>query len=218
MSKRILEMIARETDVLFPAGTRVLRQPIWDTQTYTDNTDTSMSFFGTVRNDRTLGYVLKANAIPAPNWFYAMSVQFHIVPSVNPGATVAAAAAPLFLDDIYKLAFGTKSVVTFKVANNPLFEIGPVGRFPSGMGLSGFSALHYSQASAADGMTAVSYAHPGTPDQKNVFLLDPAQLLKPETTIGLEIKWSAAINISGNATIYGILDGYMITPPQGFQS
>lgn len=170
------------------------RDTIFDTQSYVDNTTTTLSFFQTVQNDKTLGNIQSAGALPAANAFAisAISAEWLIGPEAG---GVAGGAG---VSDVNLLMITGRPTLKFTMADKdygpwPLAYAGAAG----GVTLEGYGTT------TADA-NAAGYANISP---NGGYFLGNSLILLPNVQFSVTVTWAAAQNISADRRLRVSLHG-----------
>lgn len=171
------------------------RDVIFDTQTYVDNTTTTLTYFQTVQADRTLGNIQAAGALPAANAFAISALSCELAIGAEKGTATPQNAAA---NDASLLLITGRPTLTFILSDKtygpwPLVHVGAAG----GLSLEGFGTT------TAD---TGSWASAGvTPN--GGFFLGNSIILLPNVQFSVVLNWTAAQDISANRNIRISLHG-----------
>lgn len=194
--------LKQKAGTIYPQGMQLITQPLWHTQTYTDNSTTSLSFFNAVTSGIT-GNMELAGAISFPKSFIIRAVRY--VPQVSNSFQATAAVVAVW-NDLSLLSFN--SYHTLRVLDKEYLRV-PSIMLPSGTGLGNNAAAGTFTAPAVVGAGNWGIADP----RATYILLDPLWL---ETQVAFTYTqtWSAAQDISGNQSITIVFDGQFVRPVQ----
>lgn len=164
---------------------------IYDTQTYTSGSTTTLTFFNTQQSDPTLGNLEQAGALTDPQWFEIHNWGLDVL---QDGSAIVGVTETGIADDIQKLTLVGRPIFTFAMSNK---QYGP---YP-------LSFLHTSggvQAFIAAGNTAatgnIQFANNSFPDggwnwRGNV-------IIPPKVGFKVTVQWSAAQTLAaGNPNL-----------------
>jgi len=142
----------------------VIWQPIYDYQTYANAGFTGQTLFfqvpkgqgGKTIEDTNMG---TGGRIPSPVNMLVTGIEAVFFPGQPPAAVSGAAVAitDQMLNDLYAVHNGRMSF-RLTIGDQPWLDEAPIGVFPSQFYLDGFSAIHYTQAMAADETAVLAYA------------------------------------------------------------
>lgn len=169
--------------------------PWWfyDTQTYTDNSSTELTFFAATQNDRSLSNWQQAGALPDPNFFEIHGLMVDIYSTTaTQFVTTAAGGVTGAIDDLGLLLLTGRPRITLSLSDKdygpwPLSVCHGTGG-PTGFGWGTFTAeesLQFANNGIFDGG-----AHIGG-----------ALLIPPKVSFTARMQWPAAVNISGDYRI-----------------
>lgn len=171
---------------------------IYDTQTYTDNTTTRLTFFQAANADRTLSNMDQGGALPRPQKLQIYNICLDVL-SIIPVTTSATLTG--VLNDLALLIFGSGQRPTWTLnisqkAYGPysLTTLGGTGG-PTGFGFSG------------DGAEIIQFAKNDPSGGWNYF---GAVIIPEQVNFTTEINWAAVADISENKLIrfslFGVLN------------
>lgn len=179
-------------------GLEVIPDQLWDTQTYVDNTTTSLQFFATARGLRSqLGNMTQAGVLPNPESFLIQAPRIFYRTQVETQDEGGAGALASMMNDIVLLQ--NTAIITLTIGHK---QYGPWRPWPmpAGSGLMGFLG-----AAGAEAANLVSgYAN----TYGKLWALFPNLMIAPLQPFSLEMAWpSGAVNTSGNVDIEILFDG-----------
>ena len=177
-----------------PQGRGVSQATPWilyDSQTYTSAATTTLNFFQTQQNDRTLSNLLQGGALTDPNYFEIYNLGFDIL---NDGSGVVGVTEVGIADDIQKLMLVGRPIFTLTIQDK---NYGP---FP-------LSFLHTSggaQGFIAAGNTAatgnVQFANNSFPD--GGWNWRGSVIIQPKVGFSVQVQWTAAQTLAaGNPVV-----------------
>jgi hypothetical protein len=200
-----------------PGAEEVIRQSLYDFQTYATAGFTSQRFFqvpqgqsSKTEQDTNLSL---AGQLPQPQYHLSESIEIHFLPGVSPVTVVTgtdvAAAVTNFSNDVYSVL--KAGSLTLRIGSKDFLEEAPLYRFPpkTKFEVEFGAALQIAQAMAADANTQIvgDYASAcGRP-----YFLDPPLLIPPTQNFDVELRFASAVATpSGeDARIGVILDGLL---------
>lgn len=200
-----------------PGAEEVIRQSLYDFQTYATAGVTSQRFFqvpvgqsGKTEQDTNLSL---AGQLPQPQYHLSESIEVHFFPGVDPVTVVTgtdvAASVTNFANDVWSVL--KAGSLTLRIGSKDFLEEAPLLRFPpkTKLEVEFGAALQIAQATAADANTQIvgDYATAcGRP-----YFLDPPLLIPPTQNFDIELRFSSAVATpSGqDARIGVILDGLL---------
>lgn len=170
----------------------------YDTQTYTDNVTTRLTFFQVTNVDATITNMPAAGQLPDPQWLslYEITLDFNTQNSGN----VAVGNVVGELNDLSLLLKVGRPVWTLTISDKrygpyPVRLLHAMGG-PVGFGWSG------NTAATANAQYANNTMSPGWNYQGSL-------IIPPKTNFNIELVWSAAQNLTGDVDIaiglHGIL-------------
>lgn len=170
---------------------------LYDSQTYTDNSTTQLTFFQTVQTDPTLGNMQSQAQLPDPQHFLLHYVTCDILRT----ATTAAGGVDGALNDIDLLMKGGRPVFTLTISDKnygpfPLRACHALGG-PTGIGYGTFTAEE-----------SIQVANNGVPGGGG-FPFMGAIVIPPKVSFKIVCQWSAAQNLTADAIIQIALCGVL---------
>jgi hypothetical protein len=183
----------------------VIRQSLYDFQTYAMAGATSLTFFalpvgqgGKTRADTNM---TTAGALPAPIRFAVQTMEIYFIPGVFPSLAPAAAAVDNHVNDIWEV-YNSAAWLELQIGSKPyLIEGGVLQRMPPSTRMAGFAGL--ATATAADLFNRTSHvAASGL-----VYRMDPVLLLEPTQNFSVTINFPTAIGISVAGRIGVVMNG-----------
>lgn len=164
---------------------------LYDSQTYTSAATTTLNFFQTQQNDRTLSNLLQGGALTDPNYFEIYNLGFDIL---QDGSAVVGVTEVGIADDVQKLMLVGRPIFTLTIQDK---NYGP---FP-------LSFLHTSggvQASIAAGNTAatgnIQFANNSFPD--GGWNWRGSVIIQPKVGFSVQVQWTAAQTLAaGNPVV-----------------
>lgn len=186
--KSIEDLIKQSTPSV-PGQLEAVPWCFYDTQTYVDNTTTTLPFFANVNADKTLCNMEAAAAIPAPNYFeiVAFTIDFLSRP------TNAAAAVTGALDDIAALQNTARGQFIFTMNQKPYVSVPmrSIGSSGGAVGLiQGTTAANAVEEWATNGMPGANPLH-----------INKAVTIAPNNNFGGTLNWAAAADLTANLNI-----------------
>lgn len=191
-----------------PGQIEVVRQSLYDFQTYAAAGQTQLSFFqvpqgqsGKTKFDTNMEV---AGSLPNPKNFYVTSIEVLFFPgSVIDTFNAAAAANAAQADDVY--TFAKSGYLDFFIGSKSYLTEAPLGVFPPKTRLQINNAL--ASNSATVGEVKSEYATmSGQP-----YILDPGILLVPTQNFNITMNWPTAVALPSTvAGRVGVrLNGYL---------
>lgn len=182
----------------------VIRQTLYDTQTYLAAGQTQLSFFqapvGQAGKTLQETNMELAGSLPAGKSFLVEGIGIHLVPTAAP---VVATATANFINDIQ--TFAKAGFLKLQISSKDYLVEAPLGVFPPKTGLSVGSAV--ATTTAATNMF-VNYASMAG----EIYSLQPANLMiVPTTNFNITLNWPAALPLPSGADmkviikLYGVL-------------
>lgn len=179
-------------------GLEVIPAILWDTQTYTDNVTTSLSFFTSTPANESVSNVNPPSILPTPESFLIKTIYWMVpteLETIDQGA--AAAALPSQFDDIVLL--GNTGVLKLIIGDKP-YGPWPLYRLPC----STYPKVALAAAGAEAANLVSAYGNTDGP----LYPVLPPILIAPTQKFKVLIEWSAgAVNLAANRSIKVGLDG-----------
>lgn len=181
-------------------GLEVIPYMLYDTQTFVDNTTTSLDFFTTVPANESLGNLKNAGMLPNPQSFLiqAISIYFPInLETDDQGASAGPMAGAI--NDIINLV--NTGIMRLKIGEKQYGPY-PMWRLPASTFVKGFLAAAGGEAAGQ----VTGYAQLDGP----LYALFPNLMLMPLQNFTVTLAWPAGtIDTSANRSIKVLLDGQM---------
>lgn len=182
-------------------------------------TGTSLSgtveFFGNTVGSATDGIyetnMEKANAISSPKRFLITGIALDFVPNVEISQHQVATPSE-FIEQKHNVL--SNGVFKIKLIDKDYFVVAPLMRISAGMGLNGFSAIHYTQATASTATSTIEYASNGLPSPSSYKKLEAPLPLPPEVFFKVEVSFQSAITVANGSRLGVWLVGVLIRPTQ----
>lgn len=192
---RTWDALARRANAVNAGQPEAVPYILFDTQTYVDNTSTTLSFFQTLQSDKTLGNLDQAGTLPSPNFFEIEGIHCDFL-NVN-----AAGATPVGpLNDILLLQNTNRGTFILTISGKEYLRIPLTALHPLGGAIG-------TVAGTTTANTMEYYALGGPID--GGFYVGKSLILQPSQSFGARIDWSAASNTTGNVNIRVSLSGVM---------
>lgn len=185
----------------------IVSRPIWDTVTYTDNTDTLLNFFNTARANQGLGnetFPLKNSYLACAIGVYFKHQAFSNLPTADDVAFASAFNDIVLLTNtgVLNITIGQKLYGPF-----PLWKLSP------GAGVWGIIGSAGTPGTSAG--AAPNYGQLGMPTPEAMFKLAIPLVFPMSTNIVVQMQWAAVVNLeNGNGTICLCFDGKEARPLQ----
>lgn len=197
-------LASRKYETFVPNAKEIIRQPLYDTQTYLAAGQTELSFFQTPKGSGGKTFadtnMELAGQLPAGKSFLVEAIGIQLFPTATPNGITA---TPNFLNDVYTFAKGGH--LQFFISSKPYIEVSPLESFPPKTGIISNPAVV--STTAATSITS-NYAQLGG----EPYTLDPAPLMiVPNTNFSLTMKWPTALPLPSTqdmrvvCTLYGML-------------
>lgn len=196
----------------------VVRQTLYDFQTYASAGQTSLQFFQVPKGQggKTIAdtNIEVAGSLPQPKWFLVESIEIQFFPGVNPSILNTTIAETEFSNDVY--AVGKGGSLNFFIGSKTYVEEAPLIRFPpkTRLYVDAAHAVHFTQAVAADAEEQVSTDYAAACGRP--YFVDPEVLLIPNQNFSVTLSWPAVVALpSGQDGRIGvILDGILYRQSQ----
>jgi hypothetical protein len=195
----------------------VIRQTLYDFQTYAQAGQTQLSFFqvpvGQSSKTKADTNMQLAGQLPFPQKFVAQSIEVAFFPGVNPGAAAAApATVEIFVNDVWTVM--KSGWLRFLVGQKDYVVEAPIGRFPTkACRLDGWSSQSDTTTAGATQLNRLSYATFGG----RPYPVSPWVKLDTSINFSVELNWPAAVALNAGDTtarIGVILDGLLVRAAQ----
>lgn len=193
----------------------VITWPLYDRQTYTSGTTTSLTFFQTPNGQGGKTYgdtnMDTAGIIASPNFFFMTGLEVKVIPnltSVKP-STFGAEVAGLYVNDKWLMTYSKNFVQLVIGAKKYITE--PLSKMVETNRLDGFAAAADATTAGANLQTLVNFAcNIGVPYEIVPFLLPPNQPFQ------LSLNWPAAVTLpsGANPDIEVTINGLLYRPAQ----
>jgi hypothetical protein len=185
----------------------VIRQSLYDFQTYAMAGQTQLTFFalpvgqgGKTRADTNM---TTAGSLPAPLRFAVQTMEIYFTPGVFPSAAAAATAIDNHVNDIWEV-YTAAAWLELQIGSKPyLIEGGVLHRMPPSTRLNGFAGMSDTTTAGATGFERTSHLNAGG----IVYRLDPTLLLEPTQNFSVTINWPTAVAISAAGRIGVVMNG-----------
>ena len=186
-----------------PDQVEVIRQPLWDTQTYVNAVSTELQFFQSPQSSSismAATNMEAAGTLPAPKSFLVETIELYAFPANTIAADGTTIAASKNLSDLYALF--SVGWLEFFIGSKVYLQQAPLMSFPP---RAGITAVQVGADSTANTGVRVDYASLGGP----VFQLQPKILLVPTQNFKVSLKWASAVTINANMPIKMVLGGVL---------
>lgn len=196
----------------------VLRQTLYDFQTYANAGQTSLQFFQVPlgQGGKTIADTNQDSAgqLPQPKWFLVESIEIHFFPGIDPGTEVTTIAETEFTNDVYAVAKGGS--LNFFIGSKTYVEEAPLIRFPpkTRLNVEAAHSIFYTEASASDAAAQVSTDYAAACGRP--YFIDPEVLLIPNQNFKVTLSWPSVVALpsSVDGRIGVILDGILYRQSQ----
>lgn len=200
----------RQYQVKYGSDLEFIGSTLYDTQTYTSTTTTSLDFFTAKRANISLGNIPLAGTLPDPQGFLIMSIRFY--PRIGPRSVARAASGSAqtgATNDVRQLL--DTGVLSLVLLNKKYGQF-PLWLLPAGGGAQAYLAT---EGATADPGGIIDFATNGVPDARNAYVLQQPLFIPPVTEIGVNLFWPTALTLAaGNTDLEILFDGYMVRPVQ----
>lgn len=187
-----------------PDQVEAVRQSLWDTQTYVDNSTTQLSFFQIPKGQSGKTFadtnMEAAGALPAPKSFWIQTIELFVFPTNAVGADGTTISALKNWSDMYLLM--QVGWLELFIGSKAYLDEGPLMKFPPRSGLTGVA---FASDSTANTGTRVDYVSMGGP----VYELQPEILLVPTQNFIVTLNWATAVDLVANVKIVCNLGGVL---------
>ncbi len=187
-----------------PDQVEVVRQSLWDTQTYVDNSTTQLQFFQVPKGQASKTFadtnMEAAGALPAPKSFLIETIELYVFPTNALGADSTSTSALKNWQDMYDLM--QVGWLELFIGSKAYLDEGPLMKFPPRSGLTGVA---FANDTTANTGTRVDYVSMGGP----VYELQPEILLVPTQNFVVTLNWAVAVNLTANVKIVCNLGGIL---------
>jgi len=196
-----------------PGQLEVLRQSLYDFQTYAAAGQTSLTFYqvpvGQSSKTKADTNMTLAGQLPAGQQFLAQSMEVYFFPgTLFPGSAIGAEVIDGFVNDVWEVRSGV-AFLEFEIGSKKYLTEAPLMRFPPKTRLDGWTGVA-TPGVIEDQMVRTSYADAcGRP-----YPIDPYILLESTQNFNVTISWPAAIAITNAGRIGVVLDGLLIRNSQ----
>lgn len=179
----------RRYDVNRPGSQEVIKQPLYDYQTYASAGQTSLTFFQIPQgqNNKTLAdtNMEQAGALPQPKQFLIKAIEIHFASGVTPGS-FGAQAASNYINDVEAVAHSGH--VQLFIGSKPYLDEAPIGVFPTSWRLYAEASMSDSSTAGANQQGRVDYAKSVGP----VYELPPL-LIPSQQNFRVTLTWPTAV-------------------------
>lgn len=191
----------------------VVRQSLYDFQTYALAGATQFTFFATpqgsggkTRADTNMSI---AGSLPAGQKFAVQAIQLYFFPTIFPSLAPAAPSIDNFTNDTYEF-WSAVAFFDFFIGSKSYITEAPLMRFPPSGRLEGFVGMSDSTTLGASGFQRTGYATAGG----RTYVVDPPVLLESTQNFNATLNFPTAVGISANARVGCVLDGVLIRNSQ----
>lgn len=160
---------------------------LFDTQTFTSASTTTLSFFQTVQSDKSLGNMEGGGQLPDPQFMELYRVGLDVL--FRPASSAGVATGPL--DDIAQLVLSGRGTWTFNISNKNYGPF-PLSFLHASGGPTGFLAGTFAAT------TDVSYANNGVFDGS--YPINGAITIPPKVGFSIVLNWPAALTLANGNT------------------
>jgi len=191
----------------------VVKWPYYDSQAYPMAGSLRLSFFQAITNNFDQSNVEQAAAFPQPKKFFLKAIGAFLVGAEFPSSTAATAGTTLSgrVNDNHEVM--TSGHFSLTIGNKEYLRVAPLGFLPSPVIFSGYAALHFAQAMAADATTMIANQQNGAA-HRDTFLLDPPLLIDSQINFLATTEWAALVPITAATRLFIYFLGQMIRPAQ----
>jgi hypothetical protein len=181
-------------------GLEVIPHILYDTQTYTDNSTTTLPFFSSSPANESISNVSPPNILPNPQSFLIKNIGIFFPTQLETIDQGAAAALPSQFNDIILLC--NTGILKMKIGEKP-YGPWPMYRLPIGT----YPHLNAIAGAGAEAANLVSgYGNTDGP----LYPVLPPLLIAPMQKFSVTLEWPAgAVDLSANRSIKVVLDGQL---------
>lgn len=191
-------------------------QPLYSAKSYAAAGQTVLSFFGDTQSSTDV-YTTNmdgANMLGVGKRFVVFGVGVALLNGGNPVQSNVSSSPVFNLADAQAVLEG-KAEFEFKIIDKVYLQETPLSRLPAGIGLAvGAGGIQQTQATAAAGTNAVTYASNGVPQLTAMRRLRVPMALPSQVRFSATINFASAISIGSASRMIVILDGMMIRARQ----
>lgn len=182
-----------------PGEAEVIRQSLYDYQTYAIAGQTSLTFFQVPvgQSSKTIAdtNMEMAGALPRPKYFLIEGIEVQFFPGNAPGSFGAQPAAAVFnINDVYALS--RSGSLNLFIGSKTYLEEAPLGRFPPSNRLEVGAAVADQTSAGANLHTKIDYAALGG----RPYSLMPPVLLEPNQNFKVTLTWPTAVPMPSGVT------------------
>ncbi len=177
-----------------PQGRGVSQATPWilyDSQTYTSAATTTLNFFQTQQNDRTLSNLLQGGALTDPNYFEIYNLGFDIL---QDGSAIVGVTEAGIADDIAKLMLVGRPIFTLTIQDKNYGPF-PLSFLHTSGGVTGFGTAGNTAATGN-----IQFANNSVPD--GGWNWRGSVIIQPKVGFSVQVQWSAAQTLAaGNPVV-----------------
>lgn len=184
----------------------VVRQTLYDFQTYPMAGSTQLTFFalpiGQSSKTKADTNMTIAGSLPAPLRFAIQAVEIYFFPGVLPSAAGGAAGIDNHVNDVWEVYTAT-AWLELQIGSKPYLIEAPLLRFPPFAHLGGFAGMSDASTAGANlfARTSTMYA------AGRAYIVDPPLLLEPNQNFTVQLNFPTAVGISAAGRIGVVLNG-----------
>jgi hypothetical protein len=182
-----------------PGEPETIRHILYDTQTYTDNSTTELTFFGAAQSDRTLSNMPQGGSLPEGQYFAIREVCLDVFAAATTAfVTTAAGGVTGAVDDLGVLLINCRPVLTIELNDKKYGPVPAVACRGLGGPVGGMSGTF----TAEENLQWATNGRPG-----DGFFHENGIIVPPQTSFTVRINWAAAANITGDQKVRVALRG-----------
>jgi hypothetical protein len=197
--------------VTYGLALEFIQDTLYDTVTYTSAATTQLSVFATGRsNAYNLGNLPANGAYPDRTGFLIMGYTFK--PFFQPRSTARATSSTVQTGVTNDLSLITQSAwFQIKILDKD-YAFVPLDLIPCGAGIMSMMAA---EGATADPGGIIDFATQGTPDARNIYVLEEPLFLPPMVPLTASLNWPSAVTLaSGNTSLRFVMHGLKVRPVQ----
>lgn len=194
---RTWQEVSRDLQPRSPEG---IPHWLYDTQTYTDNSSTELTFFAATSTDRSLTNLESGGTLPEPNTLYLHNIFIDYLSSTAPYVSTAAGGVAGFIDDFGQLHMNGRGRVVLTIADKR-YGPWPITAF---QGLGAVNGFGWGTFTAEE---SLQYGHNALGVGSGRGVIGGAIIIPPKVGFSVVITWPAALNLTGDARLRVTLHG-----------
>lgn len=175
---------------------------LYDTQTFVDNTTTTLRFFGAVQTSEQLGNLEQASQLPAGNWFAIEYIRIDAWTAL--AVSTAAGGVVGDLDDLARI------FLTGRPSLKLTYNSKPYGPYPASQALASSGGISTFAIGTFTAEEQVQFAQ-ADPQASGIFV-GGSIVLMPLTAFFVDVTWAAAVDVTADWRIRVNLIGTRYRP------